>query len=67
LVTPAELNGLEVWTVNALHGVRPVVAWVNADSVPGPGTRAPQWQARLDAAATPTLSRAGSSQQGVMP
>jgi branched-subunit amino acid aminotransferase/4-amino-4-deoxychorismate lyase len=68
-VTPAELNGLEVWAVNALHGVRPVTAWVNADSVPGPATRARQWQARLDAAATtaPTLSRAGSSQQGVTP
>ncbi|HEY0495510.1 MAG TPA: aminotransferase class IV [Kutzneria sp.] len=67
--TPSELSGLEVWTVNALHGVRPVTAWVNADSVPGPATRARQWQDRLDAAATgaPTLSHAGSSQQGGTP
>jgi branched-subunit amino acid aminotransferase/4-amino-4-deoxychorismate lyase len=26
--TPAELAGLKVWAVNALHGIRPVTAWV---------------------------------------
>jgi branched-subunit amino acid aminotransferase/4-amino-4-deoxychorismate lyase len=26
--TPAELAGLEVWAVNALHGIRPVTGWV---------------------------------------
>jgi branched-subunit amino acid aminotransferase/4-amino-4-deoxychorismate lyase len=26
--TPAELSGLEVWAVNALHGIRPVTAWI---------------------------------------
>jgi len=26
--TPAELAGLKVWAVNALHGIRPVTAWL---------------------------------------
>jgi branched-subunit amino acid aminotransferase/4-amino-4-deoxychorismate lyase len=64
-VTPEELSGLETWTVNALHGIRPVTAWVGADSVPGPVTRARHWQDRLEAVATatPTLSLARSPQQ----
>jgi len=68
-VTPEELSGLETWTVNALHGIRPVTAWVGADSVPGPATRARHWQDRLEAlaTATPTLSRTGSSQQAGTP
>jgi branched-subunit amino acid aminotransferase/4-amino-4-deoxychorismate lyase len=36
---PAELSGLEVWAVNALHGIRPVTAWIGggppADSPAG--------------------------------
>jgi branched-subunit amino acid aminotransferase/4-amino-4-deoxychorismate lyase len=26
--TPAELAGLQVWAVNALHGIRPVTSWI---------------------------------------
>ncbi|HEX6448013.1 MAG TPA: aminotransferase class IV [Trebonia sp.] len=46
--TPAALAGLEVWAVNALHGVRPVTTWTGTDLAPGPGNRAPRWQLYLD-------------------
>lgn len=45
---PSELDGLEVWAVNALHGIRPVTAWVGAGLAPGPAHRAPRWQEYLD-------------------
>jgi branched-subunit amino acid aminotransferase/4-amino-4-deoxychorismate lyase len=28
--TPAELAGLQVWAVNALHGIRPVTSWTSS-------------------------------------
>jgi para-aminobenzoate synthetase len=46
--TPVALDGLEVWAVNALHGIRPVTAWVNAGVRPGRATRASRWNAYLD-------------------
>ncbi|RDI49940.1 aminotransferase class IV [Nocardia mexicana] len=46
----SELDGLETWMVNALHGIRPVRSWMGAEIAPGPAIRAPRWQARLDAA-----------------
>jgi branched-subunit amino acid aminotransferase/4-amino-4-deoxychorismate lyase len=46
--TPAELADLEVWAVNALHGIRPVTAWTGTGVAPGPGNRAPRWQLYLD-------------------
>lgn len=45
---PRDLDGLEVWAVNALHGIRPVTAWVGADISPGPANRALRWQVYLD-------------------
>jgi branched-subunit amino acid aminotransferase/4-amino-4-deoxychorismate lyase len=50
--TAAELAGLEVWVVSALHGIRPVEAWVASPtgltalawSLPG---RAEEWQRTL--------------------
>jgi branched-subunit amino acid aminotransferase/4-amino-4-deoxychorismate lyase len=50
---PSELAGLEVWTVNALHGIRPVTDWVGADIEPGPVGRAACWQRYLDDLAAP--------------
>ncbi|MBO0776260.1 MAG: aminotransferase class IV [Actinobacteria bacterium] len=47
-VPPARLGGLEVWAVNALHGIRPVTAWVGSGIAPGPANRAPRWQVYLD-------------------
>ncbi|MEU9006413.1 aminotransferase class IV [Streptomyces sp. NPDC048551] len=56
-VRPAELSGREVWTVNALHGPRPVAGWVGADGgvevVAGPAPRVARWRARWAAAGAP--------------
>jgi hypothetical protein len=48
-VTPAELDGTELWSLSALHGPRIVTSWVD-----GPGTaelpgRLEQWRTRLGA------------------
>lgn len=51
-----ELDGAEVWLVNALHGIRPVRAWTGSALVPGVPERAAEWRAALTrtaAAATP--------------
>ena len=48
-----DLDGCEVWVVNALHGIRTVSAWVGTSVVAGPALRAPEWQARLEAWAEP--------------
>lgn len=45
----ADLDGREVWLVNALHGIRPVSRWVAATTAAGPAVRAPEWQLRLAA------------------
>jgi hypothetical protein len=48
-VTPAELDGVEVWALNALHGARIVTAWVDGpDTAELPG-RLSLWRGRLDA------------------
>jgi branched-subunit amino acid aminotransferase/4-amino-4-deoxychorismate lyase len=53
-ISPSGLDGVEVWVVNALHGLRPVTEFVGAPSGsfirPGDPTRAPAWRARLAAA-----------------
>jgi branched-subunit amino acid aminotransferase/4-amino-4-deoxychorismate lyase len=52
-VTPGELDGLEVWALNALHGIRIVTSWVGGPATAEePGRRA-DWQARLDALRRP--------------
>ena len=48
-----DLDGCEVWLVNALHGIRPVSTWVGTSVVAGPALRALDWQARLEACAEP--------------
>ncbi|PJJ05077.1 branched-subunit amino acid aminotransferase/4-amino-4-deoxychorismate lyase [Streptomyces sp. 2333.5] len=57
-----DLAGREVWCVNALHGIRPVTAWVGAGGLPAPGPapRSGPWRAAWAAAAQPlphTLDR----------
>lgn len=48
-VVPDDLAGLEVWAVNALHGIRPVLGWVNSPVAAGPAPRADLWNRRLRA------------------
>ncbi|MGW0824550.1 aminotransferase class IV [Streptomyces sp. NPDC002845] len=43
-----ELDGREVWLVNALHGIRPVTAWTGRPMTAGPAPRAAQWRQWLD-------------------
>lgn len=56
---PAELDGLEVWAVNALHGIRPVTGWLGADIEPGPARRAGRWQRYLDEFVAPVTADQG--------
>ncbi|MEU2584260.1 aminotransferase class IV [Streptomyces avermitilis] len=46
--TPAELAGREVWLVNALHGIRPVVEWTGRPMNAGFAVRATEWREWLD-------------------
>jgi hypothetical protein len=46
---PAQLAGREVWLTSALHGIRPVGRWLSPAQLAGLATRAPGWQAALEA------------------
>ncbi|MER6146329.1 aminotransferase class IV [Streptomyces sparsogenes] len=50
---PEALDGREVWFVNALHGVRPVTAWLGGPLRAGPARRAASWRAWLDTVGEP--------------
>jgi branched-subunit amino acid aminotransferase/4-amino-4-deoxychorismate lyase len=52
-VTPAELDGTEVWIVNALHGIRIVSGWVDGPELAEKPKRLEQWRTRLSALAHP--------------
>jgi branched-subunit amino acid aminotransferase/4-amino-4-deoxychorismate lyase len=52
-VTPAELDGLEVWALNALHGIRIVTSWVDGPATAEQPGRLTTWRARLDALRKP--------------
>ncbi|MFP7833053.1 aminotransferase class IV [Marisediminicola sp. LYQ134] len=45
--TPADLDGLEIWAVNALHGIRIVASWVDGPSPAELPGRLALWRARL--------------------
>ncbi|KPI04380.1 aminotransferase class IV [Actinobacteria bacterium OK074] len=49
--TVAELDGHEVWLVNALHGIRPVTEWTGRPMTTPPAVRAPEWQQWLNGTA----------------
>ncbi|TPX03389.1 hypothetical protein FJ656_17450, partial [Schumannella luteola] len=53
-VRPEELDGREVWALNALHGIRIVTAWQGgpASTAEEPG-RLSRWRLRLDALRRP--------------
>lgn len=48
-VTPAELDGTELWALSALHGIRIVTRWVDGPELAEKPGRLAQWRARLDA------------------
>lgn len=48
-----DLADTEVWLVNALHGIRPVTAWIGSRAEPGAARRAADWQRWLAGAAEP--------------
>lgn len=48
-VTPAELDGLELWALNALHGIRIVRSWVGGPRLAEHPGRLSMWRARLNA------------------
>ncbi|MDQ2697437.1 MAG: aminotransferase class IV, partial [Actinomycetota bacterium] len=52
-VTPAELEGLEVWALNAVHGIRIVTSWVDGPATAEEPGRFAAWQARLEALRRP--------------
>lgn len=47
-VTPDELDGLEVWAVNALHGIRIVTGWIDGPSTAEQPGRLRKWRRLLD-------------------
>ncbi|MET4782322.1 aminotransferase class IV [Glaciihabitans sp. UYNi722] len=47
-VTPAELDGVELWALSALHGIRIVTAWVDGPSTAEEPGRLASWRTRLD-------------------
>jgi branched-subunit amino acid aminotransferase/4-amino-4-deoxychorismate lyase len=52
-VTPAELDGTELWAANALHGIRIVTNWHDGPSVAELPGRLSAWRARMDALRRP--------------
>ena len=48
-VTPAELDGVELWAVNALHGARIVTRWIDGPELAEKPGRLEQWRTRLAA------------------
>lgn len=48
-VTPAELDGTEVWALNSLHGPRIVTRWIDGPELAELPGRLTQWRARLAA------------------
>jgi len=52
-VTPDELNGLEIWALNALHGIRIVTKWIDGPSTAEEPGRLDAWRKRLDALRKP--------------
>ncbi|HXD60848.1 MAG TPA: aminotransferase class IV [Lacisediminihabitans sp.] len=56
-VTPEELEGLEVWAVNALHGIRIVVSWIDGPSTAEQPGRLARWRSLLDTLRKPVPSR----------
>lgn len=46
--TPSQLDGLEVWALSALHGIRIVTSWVSGPAMAEEPGRLKAWRSRLD-------------------
>jgi len=46
--TPADLDGLEIWAVNSLHGIRLVTGWIGGPAPAERPGRLGMWRSRLD-------------------
>jgi branched-subunit amino acid aminotransferase/4-amino-4-deoxychorismate lyase len=56
-VTPSDLDGLELWALSALHGIRIVTGWVDGPGVAEQPGRLATWRARLDRLRRPLPER----------
>jgi hypothetical protein len=52
-VTPSELDGTELWTLSALHGLRIVTRWIDGPELAELPGRLSLWRSRLDALRRP--------------
>ena len=52
-VTPAELDGTELWVLSALHGIRIATSWVDGPDLAEQPGRLATWRARMDALRRP--------------
>lgn len=52
-VSPAELDGTELWVVSALHGIRIATAWIDGPALAERPGRLAAWRSRLDALRRP--------------
>lgn len=52
-VTPAELDGTELWVLSALHGIRIATAWVDGPSLAELPGRLESWRSRMSALRRP--------------
>ena len=52
-VTPPELDGTELWALNALHGIRIVTKWIDGPALAEKPGRLDAWRRRLDALRRP--------------
>lgn len=50
---PADLEGAEVWSVSALHGITVVDRWIGGPAVSARASRAATWRRRLEALSRP--------------
>jgi hypothetical protein len=57
-VTPAELDGCEVWALNALHGARIITAWIDGPELAEQPGRLGVWNERLARLRKPLPDRA---------
>lgn len=55
-VTPAELDGTELWVLSALHGIRIATAWVDGPQLAEQPGRLATWRTRLDRLRKPVVS-----------